>query len=729
MAIDTPSKFTSVGSEAALTIGSKPVVGDELAAQVGLEHSGIVRAILPRSPELILRRDILAAWTGIDHSVYDALDEVDVLWNTLVKELAILAELGKEGAGQQLLFLINEAISSGLSYEDIAADFNALVEYGDCFANLTPPQRLEAAKHEIQDEFGHFWRIMGIDSIFRAKIKKIVGELPDVIAVAGTLERELGVIRERRISRESAKPYLPVKKNAEPEGTVRVQSPHMVSIARRTYPYVSAVISNASGFETVDHSGRVAFGLFSKLLTKYPIEEAVALLDFLLYKSDFPKDKLQFLALQEYAQEGRQWAKIVSIGTQMVIHTRPAENFSHSLVGVHRGTEGSIGQRIPATYSRMEFEVQQGDVFQILSVEYSEVLEGMTVEELTSLLNQRGVSGWILASNNIRRHIGGRDNGIMTQKCLEREEFVPPQFTDALISSQLATLVDGMVKTKPLYVAVEGAHVHADRSVSNTQAVGARIAGLLSEMLGTHNAEIFGAPMVDDDHVVNAFDYKHFSDLLQNHGYHFMEIIFESSPLVYEVSLDILRYLAAEHPELLKQIGDNLYLEVGDIMIELVEGLSDEFKTGCVLFDAALCLYKLCPELLTEMYKRHVASVKPDSPFALESAHSVMLRIYQSTKNPEDRETEVKKDLPDRTVRFSDIFSGKNKRPFLDAVSERVKVDSAEKDQYVVTILEGTYSNQQKKLEALMGLLNLIDSRKIITVMFDQESGKLTFTR
>lgn len=345
------------------------------------------------------------------------------------------------------------------------------------------------------------------------------------------------------------------------------------------------------------------------------------------------------------------------------------------------------------------------------------------------MLNRKGSNGWILPANNIRQRVGGKDSGIMTQKCLKREEFVRPEFTDELILSQLATLVNGMVKGKPLYVAVEGAHVHADRSVCNTQAVGARVAGLLSGMLRTHDAEIFEAPMVDDDHVVNAFDYAHFSSFLRGQGYDFKEIIFESSPLVYEVSLDILRYLAAKHPESLKQVGDNLYLEIGDIMIELVEGLSGEFKTGCVLFDAALCLYKLYPDFLTEMYKKHVATVMPNSPFGLVPAHPLMLQIYKSIRKPEAREAEVKGHLPDRTVCLSDIHSGKNNRPFLDAVTERLGVDSTRKDQYIVTILEGTYNSQQKKLEALMRLLNLTDPDKIITVMFDQESGEVTFNR
>lgn len=135
----------------------------------------------PKQPEIALQKDILAAWTGVDHTVYEALDNTDVLWETLIKELAILAELGKAGSGQRLSTLISETVSSGLSYEGIANDFNALVEYGDLFINLTPSQREKVSKREIQDEFGHFWRIMGIDSMFSTKTKKIAGEFHDVI--------------------------------------------------------------------------------------------------------------------------------------------------------------------------------------------------------------------------------------------------------------------------------------------------------------------------------------------------------------------------------------------------------------------------------------------------------------------------------------------------------------------------------------------------------------------
>ena len=102
--------------------------------------------------------------------------------------------------------------------------------------------------------------------------------------------------------------------------------------------------------------------------------------------------------------------------------------------------------------------------------------------------------------------------------------------------------------------------------------------------------------------------------------------------------------------------------------------------------------------------------------------------IYKSTKRPEQRESEVKKHLPNGAVRLQDIHLGKSTRPFLDAVAERMRGDCATKDQFVVTILEGTYSNQQEKLRKLMSILGLIDPDKLITVMFDQESGEITIT-
>lgn len=709
-----------------------PASTDESLSCVASTHDAIVQAAVldpPESPRVALRKDILATWTGVDHSMYDALDTIDLIWITLIKELGILAELGKVGAGQKLSALVHRAMENELSYEDIAADFNALVEYGDYWKDLTPPQQEEVDKREIQEEFGHFWRIMGIDSMFAVKTKKIVGELHDVITAVGNLERELGVIRERRINRGSSKPFLPVKKNIEAEGLVHIQSPYMVSTARKTYPFVSAAMSSDSDQEPVDVRGRSALLLFNKLIVRYPLEEAIALLDLVLYKLEGSKDGLQLVAVQQYGQGEKQYAKIISVGNQIVIHTRPEGNFTHTLMGTYSGNNGSIGQAVPTTYSKRELEVLPGDILYMLSSDCSKVIDTMSHVELEALLNEKGSTGRIIPTNNIRRVISGKDSSILTQKCGKREEFVPPEFTDALMSSQLATLVEQMVQDKPLYVAVEGAHVHADRAVSTTQAVGARVAGLLSEMLGKKEAEIFGAPMVDDDHVVNAFDYDHFSGFLRKQGYNFQEIIFESSPLVYELSLDILRFLAAEYPQMLKQVGDNLYLDLGDVMIELIEGLSGEFKTGCVLFDAALCLYKLYPEFLTELYKQHVAQVMPESPFGLVPAHSLMLQMYQSSRRPEDRERAIKQHLPPRTVRLDDIHSGKDTRPFLGAVADKIEQDAAIKDQYIVTILEGTYGNQQRKLEGLMKLLGLIDTDKIVTVMFDQESGEVTFNR
>ena len=328
-------------------------------------HDAIARVAAldsPESPRVALRKDILATWTGVDHSMYNALDTIDLIWITLIKELGILAELGKVGAGQKLSALVNSAMESELSYEDIAADFNALVEYGDYWNELTPPQQEEVGKREIQEEFGHFWRIMGIDSMFAVKTKKIVGELHDVITAVGNLERELGVIRERRINRGSSKPFLPVKKNIEAEGLVHIQSPYMVSTARKTYPFVSAAMSSDSDQEPVDVRGRSALLVFNKLIVRYPLEEAIALLDLVLYKLEGSKDGLQLVAVQQYGQGEKQYAKIISVGNQIVIHTRPAGNFTHTLIGTYSGNDGSTGQAVPTTYSKRELEVLPGDI-------------------------------------------------------------------------------------------------------------------------------------------------------------------------------------------------------------------------------------------------------------------------------------------------------------------------------------------------------------------------------
>lgn len=707
-----------------------------------------LKQILYEASKTNIQKQIFAIWTGIDESVYESLENTDKLWESLIKELSIIAELGKEGAAKKLILLLDNAITNQESYSAILNDFNALVEYGDFYSALSPEEQNNVLQHEIQEEFGHFWRIMGIESMKKKEnncgTKKIVGEIDDVMNLAGNLVRELGVIIERRQVRRVMNDTLPVKMNSEPEGNIKLQSLNALGTTRSQYPYVSAFISvKTMGSQAVNNGqaeekeldtnkARQYLNLFNRLLIKFPLEKAVALLDYIIFKNEDLNEDLHFMAMQQFCKNGKQYLKLMSIGQQIILHTKMNNDFTHELKRVIRGKDNNFfGGLKPCCYQTKEWEVDLNDNIFFLSADFAEKLKGLNDEDILKVLNQKGKNDKILPVNNLRKYAKISSNGILSINCKPKEEFNLSEFTKNNIEEQIKPLMDILLglNQKPLKIAIEGAHIHADREVSQSQRIGARIAGVLANMLNFSNIEALSAPMIDDNHVVNALDYEKFEEMLEEEGYNISEIIFESSPLIYELSLDILKFLIDKHPDKIKIIGNNLYLEVDNMMIELIQDFKNEFITGCVLFDAGLCLYKLYPSLLKERYKNYIKNKKHDSVLADEDIHEVILQIYKKTKKPEERLKNVKKLLPENNIDLAELYKNCQCQPFLNVIQDKITTDTSQKDQYIVMILEETYHSQQNKLSALMGLLGLIEDNKIITVMFNQETGQITHKR
>lgn len=679
------------------------------------------------NPRIPLKEAIFSSWTGIDESIYVNLENAEDMWATLMKELSILAEMAREGASEKLMTLVDSAMESGSSYNYIASEFNSLVEYGQSFSELDDEQRVNVEKREIEGEFGHFWRIMGIESIFRSKVKKIVGEIDEVMEVAGNLVREIGVLCERRVVRGVHEEYLPVKRGTQPEGNIRIQSNKMMSLVRNDYPYV--VVSVSSEIEDLPENMRDMLKLFERLLVRYPVEKAVGLFDFMLSKDLKANAGLNFLVVQQYAEGGKQFVKGISSGSQMALHTKRNGDFTNNLLGAHKSSgSNQFGSVKNARYTPFEFEVSNGDNILFLSANYANGFENLSNEEMERVLNMRDKSGKILPPNNIKAYLKSQENGVAVVTCREREEVVRPEFTDESISAQLRDFADS-IKGKNAKVSIEGAHVHADRAISEAQIVGARIASQLGSMIDKgENTEVTLVAMVDDSHVVNSIDYTGYEEMLNQNPLGFNEVVFESSPLIYQLSLEILKHLIESHPDKLKRAGNNLYIELDDIVIELVEDCDGEFITGCVLFDAAFCYYKLFPELLNSLYQQQIREQKPTSPLGYTDIHRVMLDIYKSTPNPESRDSMVRELLPEEKVDLDELSLNYAERPLLTALENAYR--SRQYDEgYIIMVLERTYHSQQKKLAALTGLLNFLGSDSIVSIMVDAESGEITTDR
>jgi hypothetical protein len=106
---------------------------------------------------------------------------------------------------------------------------------------------------------------------------------------------------------------------------------------------------------------------------------------------------------------------------------------------------------------------------------------------------------------------------------------------------------------------------------------------------------------------------------------------------------------------------------------------------GCVIFDAALSLYRAYPEL-GSLY----------SSLSGEEIHKGMLAVYSGKSGPKDRSDCVKEDFPYKTTSWDMAASFGQCLPELEA-----------KNIAICNILEGFYLPQQTKLAGILKSLGV----------------------
>lgn len=114
--------------------------------------------------------------------------------------------------------------------------------------------------------------------------------------------------------------------------------------------------------------------------------------------------------------------------------------------------------------------------------------------------------------------------------------------------------------------------------------------------------------LVDDCHAPNTLDYAAYLEALSAAGFKPRVILFESSPLLYEIALDILNYLEAAAPSsrrfrvMRKDAGAYVELLGRTGHIELLRGIEPEAIVESLLFDVAVTLYTRYRKMLSAAY-------------------------------------------------------------------------------------------------------------------------------
>jgi hypothetical protein len=368
---------------------------------------------------------------------------------------------------------------------------------------------------------------------------------------------------------------------------------------------------------------------------------------------------------------------------------------------------GAIGTE----YRTMNWQLGANDLNVFLfGPELSRELASLDGAALDALANKKDERGKILAANNFARFAQERKVGdVLTMMKLgsldTRTSF---SWTYELAKDVVAKLGAGEFQDADTVV-LEAGHVHADRALGDVQRDGILLGRALAEQLERVQTTVRRMTMIDEYHVINRIDYSACENDFESLGFPITEIALESSPIMREIATDILkRFLSVQDPRYKVEItGGNIYVSFSDGrgVVELIQDYEGRFILGCVLFDAAFCVYKRHKEVVQKLYAaRHGFDASYDP-------HQAAVGAYKTTKDIAERGRLVKPLMPVTGVSWKEVQSTKKETPYLDVIAG----DRAHRTA-LVNVLESFYRPQQAKLNRL---LDLLDEERLYSLYFD----------
>ena len=273
----------------------------------------------------------------------------------------------------------------------------------------------------------------------------------------------------------------------------------------------------------------------------------------------------------------------------------------------------------------------------------------------------------------------------------------------------------------PPVASIECGHIHLDRDLDIDQEIGAvlghRARRILERRFGTAPAL---TPMMDDDHVLvklrpaqyRAFLSTVFADTP-------MHLIAESSPIVRAIVTAMWQRLAELGlGDRLRTRGANLFLQLDEDggACELFEryqspdGQPGPADTGCVFFEAALLTYRCAPARFDGYFADR---------FGVD-VHTEIARILDDTDGY-DASTAA---LEAFYRRFAAVTDPRSPDPGITGLVAAV-LDAAASNGRVahLNVLEDYYEVQQHKVRALLELLEL--PFRLLTVHFNTQTGRI----
>lgn len=258
---------------------------------------------------------------------------------------------------------------------------------------------------------------------------------------------------------------------------------------------------------------------------------------------------------------------------------------------------------------------------------------------------------------------------------------------------------------------VECGHIHLDRLLDIDQEAGAQIGAAVYQALSSRQPAPFLAPMMDDDHVLVRLRPTEYATFLRRYFPDTpFRLIPESSPVIRAIAVSLYaRLTSGLQAEMLALRGRNLFLRLGDgSACELFEDFEGSPVTGCVLFEAALLVYRTAPGVFDAYASQRVPSG--------EGVHLAATRILD-TGEPHDAKA---RQLASLYGRFAALTDPASPDPGFLALVARVLADVPAGTIHL-NVLEDYYEVQQSKVRELLAVLDL--PFRLVTVFFNARSG------
>lgn len=268
-------------------------------------------------------------------------------------------------------------------------------------------------------------------------------------------------------------------------------------------------------------------------------------------------------------------------------------------------------------------------------------------------------------------------------------------------------------------VSIECGHIHLDRELDIDQEVGAMLGAHARRLLTARQAQQpVLTPMMDDDHVLVRLrpgDYRAF--LTSQFGATDMHLVAESSPIVRAIVTAMWRRLHDRGlASRMRERGHNLFLHLDDggEFCELFEnyrlpdGGVGPAATGCVFFESALLVYRTAPATF-DAYFRDRFDV---------DVHEEIARILDG---PTGHDANVGR-LEEFYARFDAVTAPHAPDPDVLALVDDVLTTAGHGVAHL-NVLEDYYEVQQGKVRALLRLLGL--PLRLVTLHFNVQTGRL----